>query len=447
MPATAPDKIARTVVTMRADLADGSFAEMIYRPELHETAFAVCEGMRVIERDWLDADGLRFVPYSPRNNLLTHRVVLLPSRTEEYLSVELLVQEIREFIHRYVDLEREFEELATWYVLLSWRYDEFNELPYLRVVGDYGTGKSRFLLVVGSLCYKSIFASGASTVSPLFRILDAVQGTLVIDEADFRFSDERAQLVKIFNNGNARGFPVLRTEVTPAKELNPRAFHVFGPKLIAARRIFDDPALESRCITARLGDRPLRADIPLNLPPEFEADALQLRNMLLLYRFRMRANRDVAAARMEIDGVEPRASQLFVPFLSIVTEAKAHETILGVARRHSDLLRADRSARVEALVLEAIAQLIQEGKILSMRQLADRFAERFGADFGRPITPRWIGGIVRRRLGLVPQKSHGVFVIPPTELPKLEYLFTRYGLRDVGDVGDQSESPGPLEKL
>ena len=68
-------------------------------------------------------------------------------------------------------------------------------------------------MTVGSLCYKPIFASGASTVSPLFRTLDLFRGTLVIDEGDFRFSDEKAEVIKILNNGNARGFPVPRTEV------------------------------------------------------------------------------------------------------------------------------------------------------------------------------------------------------------------------------------------
>ena len=70
----------------------------------------------------------------------------------------------------------------------------------------------------------------ASTVSPIFHILDMFRGTLVLDEADFRFSDEKAELSKILNNGNVQGFPVLRTMVNQKGEFNPRAFNVFGPK-------------------------------------------------------------------------------------------------------------------------------------------------------------------------------------------------------------------------
>jgi hypothetical protein len=63
--------------------------------------------------------------------------------------------------------------------------DAFNEVPYLRLRGEFGTGKTRFLQTVGSLCYRPIFTSGVSTVSPLFHLLDTFGGTLILDKADF----------------------------------------------------------------------------------------------------------------------------------------------------------------------------------------------------------------------------------------------------------------------
>src|SRR4029079_19563214 len=134
----------------------------------------------------------------------------------------------------------------TYYVLLTWLYDAFNELPYLRLRGDYGSGKTRALLTLGSLCYRVFFASGASTVSPIFHTLHAFRGTLIFDEADFRFSDERSAIVQILNNGNVRGIPVLRTIMNQQKEFNPQAFHVFGPKIVATRSRYEDRGLESR---------------------------------------------------------------------------------------------------------------------------------------------------------------------------------------------------------
>jgi hypothetical protein len=221
--------------------------------------------------DLVDDNAVRFA--------LAHEVVLLPSEPEEYGSEDALLPEIESFIHRYVDVSPLFEKIACYYVLLTWVYDDFNELPYLRLRGEPGSGKTRFLLTVGSLCYKPIFASGASTVSPLFRILDSFRGTLVIDEGDFRLSDERAEIVKILNNGNAKGFPVLRSEATRNRgEFNPRAYEVYGPKLIATRGYFEDRALESRCLTEETGQGTLRDDIPISLPPEHKEEALRLRN-------------------------------------------------------------------------------------------------------------------------------------------------------------------------
>ena len=158
-----------------------------------------------------------------------------------------------------MDFGQSFENVGTHYVLLTWLYDAFNELPYLRLRGDYGSGKTRALLTIGSLCYKGFFASGASTVSPIFHTLDAFRGTLIFDEADFRFSDERAEIVKILNNGNVSGLPVLRTMMNRQREFNPQAFQVFGPKIVATRGRYDDKGLESRFLTEEMGSRRLRS--------------------------------------------------------------------------------------------------------------------------------------------------------------------------------------------
>src|SRR5207253_10453669 len=122
---------------------------------------------------------------------------------------------------------------AGHFILLAWAYDAFHGLPYLRRRGVFRSATPRALVVIGARCYKACFASGASTASPISHTLDAFRGTLIFDEADFRFSDEKSELVKIFNNGNAKGFPVLRTAITMKKEFDHRAFNVFGPKIVA----------------------------------------------------------------------------------------------------------------------------------------------------------------------------------------------------------------------
>lgn len=135
--------------------------ELIYAPRLEKTSFAYWDGKSFsIRKSHMSSDTLTLNPVSPSNNLIKHNVVKLASYVEDFGSVAQLISDIRAYIHRYVDLPIDFEIVAAHYVLLSWVYDRFRELPYLRLLGDYGTGKTRFLLIVGSICYKPILCHG-----------------------------------------------------------------------------------------------------------------------------------------------------------------------------------------------------------------------------------------------------------------------------------------------
>ena len=435
---TTPDAAqkARNLPTVSAILDDGTIVETLYDAAARRTAFAVWQDGTWREEAMITMDtGERLVPYSASNNLLKHGVVLLPSRPEEYGTDADLVGEIRAFLHRYVDLNFVYEQIAAYYVLFAWVYDRFNELPYLRVRGDAGSGKSRFLLTVGSLCYKPIFASGASTVSPIFRLIDTFRGTLVVDESDWKQTDERAEVVKILNNGNGKGFPVLRSEANGKGEFNPRAYVVFGPKLIATRGFFDDHALESRCLTEDMGQRPLRDGIPINLPEVAADEARVLRNKLLLFRFRTfhrcRVNEDLVDRT-----IEPRLNQVFVPLLSVIDDSAIRVELRELARRYQHDLVTERGMSTEAQVMDVINELLllSDEPRLSIKEITQRFTERFGEEYERKVSNKWIGGILRKRLGLKPQRVHGTFVIPLEDLPRLNRLREKFGMTSSSDA-------------
>jgi len=432
----------RRVPVVSARLPDGTLVELLYRHHERRTLFALARGGVISEAENVELpDGRLLIPYSPENNLITHKAILLPSEAAEYQAEPILRALVQGFIHRYVDLPADFEEVAAHYVLFSWRYDDFPDLPYLRVIGDYGSGKSRFLATVGSIIYRPIFASGASTVSPLFRILDAVGGTLVLDEGDFRFSDEKAEIVKILNNGNAKGFPVLRTETTPTGEFNPRAFTVYGPKLVSTRHTFEDPALESRCITAHLGKGAVRADIPVNLPPEFHDQARSIRNQLLMYRLQEAGRIDAPAPSLR--DLEPRIAQVFSSLLASIDDEKARGRVLAVARGASVNLVNLRGDSIEAdIVAATLAVQGRNSAAIPVKLIA---RELLNNDSGAPLSPRAVGAILRR-LGLKPRKRQGNYVLPVEEMEQLTLLAERYNLTppedspvDFVDIGDETE--------
>ena len=157
----------RPVPTVSAVFDDGSILEMVYRPEEKRTAFVLWkDGEWKVEPSVSENSFQRLVPYSANNNLIKNEVVLLPSEPEEYGSEDALLVDIQSFTHRYVDVTPLFEKIASYYVLFSWVYDGFNELPYLRVRGDPGSGRAVRHDGAGALSMPrggSLFASGGPT--------------------------------------------------------------------------------------------------------------------------------------------------------------------------------------------------------------------------------------------------------------------------------------------
>ena len=405
--------------------------ETVYRPDTKKTGFVLWDAAR---QAWQPVQEFRtgplrkLVPYSSHNPLIRDRVVLFPSEPEEYGTDADLLAAIQAFIHRYMEVGLLYEQIAAHYVLLSWIYENFHVLPYLRLRGDPGSGKTRFLEVVGSLCYKPIFASGASTTSPIFRMINAFRGTLIIDESDFRFSDEKADFVKILNNGNARGFPVLRSETTATKEIMPASYVVFGPKIVATRSYFEDRALESRCITEEMNHNRMRSDIPSSLPSSSRAEALAIRNRLLLFRFR-NLHKMGAKEHLKDPLLEPRLNQIYLPLLSLMEDEKVRKEVGKFARAFNRQMVDERSGETEAQLLSVIRDLWAASEtLLTMKQIADEFEQRHGLDYERRITPRWIGMVIRRSLKLSTHRTKDGFVLPKSQQGKVENLCAPFGV-------------------
>lgn len=435
-PAAAPAPAAREraappVPIISRVLADGTQIETLHDAARGTTKLAICSpsGKVAIADHFELPNKDRLVPYSAANNLLASECVLLPSEVGDSSDKASLLADIRTYIHRYVDLSPHFEDIAAHYVLLSWVHDAFNELPYLRFRGEYGTGKTRALLAIGSICYKPIFASGASSVSPIFRILDAFGGTLILDEADLRFSDATADLTKILNNGNMKGLPVLRTMTNRHNELNPQAFKVYGPKIIAMREGFADEALESRFLTEETGGRPLRRDISVHLPGIMKVEARTLRNRLLAWRFAARRGVGVDPDRA-IAGLSPRGNQTALALLSLIDDDGlrgriADDLVAGEAR-----VATKRAASPRVTMVGILHEMFARTRTpyLALTDVAAAFNGATAERGEQPMAVKAVGWLVRSQLGLVTMKTRGVYVIPQSERVKVEASAARYGL-------------------
>jgi hypothetical protein len=228
--------------------------------------------------------------------------------------------------------------------------------------------------------------------------------------------------------------PVLRTVMNREREFNPQAFHVFGPKIVASRGHYEDRGLESRFITEETGARRLRNDIPLNLPETFRDEARELRNKLLLYRFH-RKHQIKLDPSLADPKLEPRLNQIMLPLLSVVSDPVLRVQ-LGDAMHGAQLsIVSERGLLMEAQILEILGELMFSSNrpVVPVGSITMRMIERYGAEYERPITNRWMGSILRKKLNLQTYKSHGVYIVPMSEKEKVDLLCRRYGVNVVAD--------------
>ncbi len=352
---------------------EGKLYEEVYQGG--ECLFACWDGKELTYVDSVDTGHEVVIPFYGEE--IRRHLISLPEQACEYGDELTLATEIREYIHKYVDIPPLMEEVATGYVLMTWVYDKLSTVCYLRFLGDYGSGKSRVETTAGRICYKAMFVSGATTTAPIFRLIDRYRGTLIIDEADWKDSGEQADIVKILNSGFEAGTPVMRCDANNPDRL--LTFDTFGPKIIASRRSFWDQALESRCLRIVMEETE-RDDLPANLPAEIEAEQRAIRNKLLMFRFRNLEK--IKVEQISLPVTSRRLLQGFQPMAQIMAKVSpaALERFKSFLAQYERELVEDKANSSEGLVVNALCQLIEEDKDLIT---PSAIAERIGRIAGK----------------------------------------------------------------
>ncbi|GMU34160.1 MAG: hypothetical protein AMXMBFR20_20320 [Planctomycetia bacterium] len=331
-----------------------------------------------------------FAEFGTPGRSLRPGLILLPTSEAEYGSPQELHRETLTFINKYCQFPEGMDVVTAYFIRLTWLFDVFPEVPYLRYRNAaYGVGKSRALEVVGSLCRRAVMISGASSSACMRRIVDLTQGTLLIDEGDFDSNSPQGQdLKKMLQTGFQRGRLICLNEPGKGGTWKPKGFEAYGPKVVAQHHRYLSGALESRFIDCVM--QPKTRSIPLNLPqPDFDLEALALRNKYLSYRrdnlTKVRMDSSLASADLE-----DRMNQIAIPLLSIVDDPKDVQVIVYALESTQSQLRNDVSASHEGLVASAILRLSDGKQHASISSLHAELG--CNSDLG----PRRIGDIARK---------------------------------------------------
>lgn len=409
-------------------LADGSLIESLYDPESNEGRFAIRRPDGQIKMaESIPYRGKILMPLC--DAVVRQGVVLLPSAVGKLRDEEELIGYIQGYIHAHVDVSETFKKIASYYVLLTWLYDNFTAIPYLRALGQHGTGKTRFLKTVGNICYRPVFLGGAVSAASLYRMLELYQGTLLIDETDYSPKSEVwALLLQILNLGYEADAVVIRCD---GNNFKPIPYHCYGPKIIAGRKPFQDKALDSRCLTETFYPT-RRDDIPLQIPRAIEwKDAREIRNMLLSWRF-ARYNADPEHLGYLTGDLEPRLEQIVRPLQAILTSDEAKGDIEEFVKCYAQKAKAEMGQTLPGLILRAIAKLLQQGQEPYYHLIVDKVQPQL-EDEDYKLTGRKIGTIVRKALHLESCKgtqNRTKVKIDEDAITRIRRLGQRYGLEE-----------------
>ncbi len=354
---------ATTKTAPYVEVDQEAFAEMIHVPSGAPSIRYLIyknDGAHTIE-DNVNVGSILYRP--PQTVYADVGTLLLPTGIEEYGTDQDLWQAVSDYLDRSVVIvSPDWRDVAVAYVFMTWVFEKFPSVPYLRALGDWGSGKTTLMEVIAHVCCRSIMMSGATTTSPIFRAIDKYRGTWFYDEADIPKSRDEmhGEIIKILNNGYKSGIPVFRTQKISGKageeNFDERPFQVFGPKLLTMRDNFIDSATESRCFTYTA---PVLAELPSNMKLDFteeaKAEAQHLRNRLLLWR--LRHLRTLTIDDTRIPGIELRVQQTVRPLLAVTATESARTNILAVARELGLSMREMRGEAIEGRIVRVMADL------------------------------------------------------------------------------------------
>lgn len=155
---------------------------------------------------------------------------------------------INQTIRKYCDLEERYYNILTLWVIGTWFHNQFPTFPYLFFNAMKGSGKSRLLKLLASMCKNGeVLASLSEAV--LFRTAEF--SSIFIDEFEGIGKKGSNTLRELLNAGYKRGTLVKRAfkrKTMEREEMAIECFNVYCP--IAMANIYGmESVLSDRCIT------------------------------------------------------------------------------------------------------------------------------------------------------------------------------------------------------
>jgi hypothetical protein len=296
-------------------------------------------------------------------------LIKFPGYPIEFTKPYDLFLEIKQFIHKYVELKPLDETLLAIYVLQASIFDLEKKFtfPLVHILGPYGRGKTRNLTVLYYLIPYSIFTDDIKSAA-IKRVSQLYNPVLLVDEKGQMDQDLRAILNARYNK-NA-------VILNASKEIQTGysgiiAYRIPGPIVLAGREVFHDPAIESKSFQINMNFELTREDIPRELKgeifEEFIKESEILRAKLMFFRIKYfnqineKLNTEPTWLREYEQITEPRLYELLSSLsdiLNVIPELENEITQIIDEQIRQNVLVAQETP--EGIVAKTLIELIKD---------------------------------------------------------------------------------------
>lgn len=320
---------------------------------------------------------------------------------DEAVSGADVLKEVLAILQQYVVADAETLHAASLWISMTWLVDYATVLPLAMITApEKGCGKSTLLTAMAKMSYNPVQASN-TTAAATFRLIEAVQPTLFIDEADtFLKNDEGMRC--IINSGHTRDSAhVLRVV---GDELETKAFNTWCAKALCGIGHLPE-TIESRSIILKMR-RKMAGEHAENLRHAKPAVFDTIKKKLA--RWSTDNAQVFAGLQPVMEGLSNRDADNYEPLLAIAMMA-GDEWVSHIKKAAKSLTKSDndnRSIGTELLdACRAMFDTLNTDRVSSIKLITDICNDEdmpFATyNRGQQITPRQLSRLLKQ-YGIAP---------------------------------------------
>lgn len=341
-----------------------------------------------------------------------------------------LLDEIADTIRRFIVCDPETVTAASLWIAFTWLIDRVQVAPIAMITApEMQCGKTQLLTLIGKLANRPLLASNISPAA-IFRVIEAHNPTLLIDEAD-SFLRESEEARGIINSGHTRQSAHVIRVVGDDHE--PKQFSTWGAKVICGIGK-QAPTLMGRSVILELRRKLSHEKVErLRHADARQFDILKSK----LARFAGDVGAIIETLRPALpEALNDRAQDNWEPLLAIADHASGHwpETARSAALKISGKEQDEDNASAGVMLLFDIQDIFESEKSrqkISTEELLKKLHEMEDRPWpewyrGQPITARQIARHLKP-YGIAPKKLRfGYDTGRGYELDQFKDAFDRY---------------------